>query len=79
MGVGDLQVTCKFQTDSTWTHRPALLLMASTETAERRYGLITRRLQEVLGGDLIKGILADGRTPKCYWGAYTSIQTYGLH
>ncbi|EAU81616.1 tyrosyl-tRNA synthetase [Coprinopsis cinerea okayama7 len=37
-------------------------------TPEERYELITRRLQEVLGGDLIKGILAEGRHPKCYWG-----------
>ncbi|KAI0357077.1 tyrosyl-tRNA synthetase [Trametes cingulata] len=36
--------------------------------AEDKYELITRRLQEVLGADLIKGILAEGRTPKCYWG-----------
>lgn len=38
-------------------------------TTEEKYELITRRLQEVLGGDLIKSILAEGRTPKCYWGA----------
>ncbi|KAI8976285.1 tyrosine tRNA ligase [Trametes punicea] len=36
--------------------------------ADEKYELITRRLQEVLGGDLIKGILAEGRTLKCYWG-----------
>ncbi|OCH87993.1 tyrosine tRNA ligase [Obba rivulosa] len=35
---------------------------------EEKYELITRRLQEVLGGDSIKAILAEGRTPKCYWG-----------
>ncbi|CDO68544.1 hypothetical protein BN946_scf184998.g41 [Trametes cinnabarina] len=35
--------------------------------AEEKYNLITRRLQEVLGGDLIKAVLAEGRTPKCYW------------
>jgi len=39
-----------------------------TGTAEERYELITRRLQEVLGADAIKTILAEGRTPKCYWG-----------
>lgn len=37
-------------------------------TAEQKYDLITRRLQEVLGEDSIKAILAEGRTPKCYWG-----------
>ncbi|EMD35864.1 hypothetical protein CERSUDRAFT_84957 [Gelatoporia subvermispora B] len=37
--------------------------------AEEKYELITRRLQEVLGGDSIKAILAEGRTPKCYWGS----------
>jgi hypothetical protein len=39
-----------------------------TDTAEERYELITRRLQEDLGGDIIKNILAEGGTPKCYWG-----------
>jgi tyrosyl-tRNA synthetase len=39
-----------------------------TGTAEERYELITRRLQEVLGADIIKAILAEGRAPKCYWG-----------
>lgn len=41
--------------------------------AEEKYELITRRLQEVLGGDLIKGVLAEGRTPKCYWGACADV------
>ncbi|KAI0631641.1 tyrosyl-tRNA synthetase [Trametes polyzona] len=36
--------------------------------ADEKFELITRRLQEVLGGDLIKAVLAEGRTPKCYWG-----------
>lgn len=36
--------------------------------AEAKFELITRRLQEVLGGDLMKAILTEGRTPKCYWG-----------
>ncbi|KAL4244777.1 Tyrosine--tRNA ligase [Abortiporus biennis] len=37
--------------------------------AEAKYELITRRLQEVLGGDIIKAILAEGKTPKAYWGS----------
>ena len=37
-------------------------------TPEEKYELITRGLQEVLGGDSIKAILAEGRQPKCYWG-----------
>ena len=37
--------------------------------ADEKYELITRRLQEVLGGESIKAILTEGRTPKCYWGA----------
>ncbi|KAG6877259.1 hypothetical protein C0993_009028 [Termitomyces sp. T159_Od127] len=40
----------------------------STAAAEEKFELITRRLQEVLGGDAIKAILAEGRSPKCYWG-----------
>ncbi|KAF8430786.1 tRNA synthetases class I-domain-containing protein [Boletus edulis BED1] len=40
------------------------------ESRSKLYNLITRRLQEVLGGDIIKGhgILAKGRSPKAYWG-----------
>ncbi|KAF9071882.1 tyrosine tRNA ligase [Rhodocollybia butyracea] len=33
-----------------------------------QYDMITRRLQEVLGGDAIKAILKEGKTPKAYWG-----------
>ena len=36
--------------------------------AEVKFDLITRRLQEVLGGETIKTILNEGKTPKCYWG-----------
>ncbi|KAF8635113.1 hypothetical protein AX15_000550 [Amanita polypyramis BW_CC] len=36
---------------------------------DEKYELITRRLQEVLGGDSIKAILAEGRSPKAYWGS----------
>lgn len=51
--------------------RTALTRLSRTKmtgTAEERYELITRRLQEVLGADIIKAILAEGRPPKCYWG-----------
>ena len=44
--------------------------MASEEQVAKKYNLITRRLQEVLGGDIIKGILAEGRSPKAYWGTH---------
>jgi tyrosyl-tRNA synthetase len=46
--------------------------MASEEQVTKKYHLITRRLQEVLGGDLIKSILAEGRSPKAYWGTPSS-------
>lgn len=40
-----------------------------TMDPEAAYELITRDLQEVLGGDIIKKILTDGeRHVKCYWG-----------
>ncbi|KAL0578012.1 hypothetical protein V5O48_003962 [Marasmius crinis-equi] len=42
--------------------------MSVSATAEEKFELITRRIEEVLGGDLIKSILAEGRAPKCYWG-----------
>jgi tyrosyl-tRNA synthetase len=34
-----------------------------------KYEIIVDGLQEVLGGDILKQILADGKHPKCYWGA----------
>ncbi|KAG6380024.1 hypothetical protein JVT61DRAFT_8102 [Boletus reticuloceps] len=40
------------------------------EEVEKKYSLITRRLQEVLGGNIIKGILAEGRSPKAYLGMH---------
>ena len=40
----------------------------SQATPDERYHLITRRLQEVLGGEAIKALLVQGKTPKCYWG-----------
>ncbi|KAF8583661.1 tyrosine tRNA ligase [Ramaria rubella] len=42
--------------------------MASPADTQERYELITRRVQEVLGGDVIKSLLNEGKTPKCYWG-----------
>jgi hypothetical protein len=48
---------------------PHLLSMA---TPEERFELITRRLQEVLGGDTIKAILDKGESPVAYWGTYSA-------
>ncbi|KAF8735407.1 hypothetical protein AX14_002063 [Amanita brunnescens Koide BX004] len=36
---------------------------------DEKFEIITRGLQEVLGGDSIKAILAEGRSPKAYWGS----------
>lgn len=43
--------------------------MASSMSADEKYHLITRGLQEVLGAESIKALLDQGKTPKCYWGA----------
>jgi hypothetical protein len=43
--------------------------MSTPVHTQDRFNLITRRLQEVLGGDTIQNLLKDGKTPKCYWGA----------
>ena len=44
-----------------------------TTTPEEKYELITRRLDEVLGGETIKAILQEGQRPvKCYWGKQAS-------
>ena len=54
-------------------------MAASTLDVETKYELITRRLNEVLGSDWIKAILAEGRNPKCYWGECSMLLVdYGL-
>lgn len=45
----------------------------SQATPDEQYHLITRRLDEVLGGETIKALLVQGKTPKCYWGMYHTI------
>ena len=49
--------------------------MEHQASPEERFHLITRRLQEVLGGESIKSILEQGKTPKCYWGT----SSYFIH
>ncbi|KAG6375026.1 tyrosyl-tRNA synthetase [Boletus reticuloceps] len=53
--------------------------MGSEEEVEKKYNLITRRLDEVLGGDIIKGILAEGRSPKAYWGNRSNRTLHAAH
>jgi len=36
--------------------------------AQEKYDILTRRLQEVLGGEILKQILSEGKIPKGYWG-----------
>jgi tyrosyl-tRNA synthetase len=44
--------------------------MSTSFTSDEKFDLITRNLQEVLGGDQIKKIIAaDERPLRCYWGA----------
>lgn len=40
------------------------------EEQNARFDLITRSLQEVLGGDIIKQKLSKAEQLKCYWGVY---------
>jgi hypothetical protein len=47
---------------------PPPAAMSASFSADEKYELMTRNLQEVLGGDKIKAILAKGETVKCYWG-----------
>jgi len=37
-------------------------------TPDNKWEFISRRLQEILGADIIKAILTEGRTLKAYWG-----------
>ena len=48
-------------------------MATANASADERFELITRGLGEVLGGERIKAILDEGRTPKCYWGEGASL------
>jgi hypothetical protein len=48
-------------------------------TPDEKYEIITRRLQETLGGDIIKAILDDGRSPVAYFGACSAIDSFIKH
>lgn len=41
----------------------------SSLSAQKRFELITRNIEETLGGDALLKILVDNeRSPRCYWG-----------
>lgn len=42
--------------------------IALSPEQEERFELITRGLQEVTSGDIIRKLLADGEVPRLYWG-----------
>ena len=45
---------------------------------QNRYNLITRGLQEVIGGEILQQILAEGRTLKCCWGTAPTGRCTGM-
>lgn len=47
---------------------PAQAIALAAEQ-EERYNRITRNLQEVTSGEIIRKVLADGESPRAYWGA----------
>jgi len=46
--------------------------MAESLTPEQRYEIITRDLQEVIGGEDLLAMLKEGKNPKIYWGTATT-------
>lgn len=44
---------------------------------EERLTLIRENLAEVLNPEIIESALAEGRNPKIYWGAQTSLEAPG--
>ena len=70
-GTGKVTLPTIIYSDSFINSIQSLHLIVRMATPEEKYELITRGLQEVLGGDSIKAILAEGRDPKGYWGAYS--------
>lgn len=51
---------------------PQMATLSSTE----KYDLITRNLQEVLGGEPLKKLIEEGKEIKCYWGALISASLF---
>lgn len=51
---------------------PETVTIALSPEQEARYERITRSLQEVTSGDIIRKVLADGETPRAYWGTATT-------
>lgn len=51
---------------------PETVTIALSTEQEARYERITRNLQEVTSGDIIRKVLADGETPRAYWGTATT-------
>ena len=49
-----------------------------TASPAERFELITRRLQETLGGEAIRAILEQGKHPKCYWGASRLLSSWSI-
>jgi tyrosyl-tRNA synthetase len=45
---------------------------ALSPEAEAAYNAITHNLNEVLNGEIIQEVLAQGRSPKIYWGTATT-------
>ena len=69
--MADEVVTKSGRFDPTRRHREAM-------NNETRYNLITRGLQEVIGGEIVQQILAEGRTLKCYWGTAPTGRRMGM-
>jgi tyrosyl-tRNA synthetase len=42
------------------------------EKTSETYNVITNNLAEVLNGEIIRRIIAEGRSPKIYWGTATT-------
>lgn len=45
--------------------------IALSEEKEAEYERITRNLAEMTSGDILRKVLSEGRTVKCYWGKLT--------
>ncbi len=41
-----------------------------SQEQEAQYQRITRNLQEVTSAEILRQVIADGKVPKCYWGAF---------
>ena len=64
--------------DFTQDHNDAGPSIQLSPEQEAKYERITRKLQEVTGGEVIRKVLSEGGVVKAYWGTSESSHLFGV-